>query len=85
MSKDEQLFAQLVYLFHATAMQALGKIKNPVTEKIDRNLEQAEQSIDMLNMLKARTANNLSANEQRLLEMTLSELRLNFVDEKAKG
>lgn len=81
----DRLFLQLVYLFHATAMQALGKIKNPVTDKIERNLDQARESIDMLAMLKEKTNNNLSSDETRLLEMTLSELRLNYVDEQKKG
>ena len=36
----EALFTQLVAIFHGSAMVALGKIKNPATDKIERNLDQ---------------------------------------------
>ena len=85
MTDTGQQFMQLVYLFHATTMQALGKIKNPVTDKVERNMAQASESIGMLEMLKEKTKGNLNADENRFLEMTLSELRLNFVDEQQKG
>lgn len=81
MNKEEQLFAQLLYIFHSSGMQGLGKVMNPVTNKIDRNLEQAKQSIDMLEMLRDKTKGNLSPESERLLSQFLSDLRLNYVDE----
>ena len=85
MEKDDQLFVQLLYIFHSSAMQALGKLKNPVTGKIEKNTEQAKQAIDMLSMLKEKTANNLSPELTRLLETFLTELKLNYVDELNKN
>jgi hypothetical protein len=41
MNKNDQLFIQLMYIFHSSAMVAMGKLKNPATDKIERNLEQA--------------------------------------------
>ncbi len=81
MNKEEQLFAQLLYIFHSSGMQGLGKVMNPVTNKIDRNLEQAKQSIDMLEMLRDKTKGNLSPESERLLSQFLSDLRLNYDDE----
>jgi F0F1-type ATP synthase membrane subunit b/b' len=81
----EALFTQLVAIFHGSAMVALGKIKNPATDKIERNLDQAKQAIDMLEMLKEKTKGQLSQNEQRLLESSLTDLRLNYLDESQKG
>ncbi len=81
MNKEEQLFAQLLYIFHSSGMQGLGKVMNPVTNKIERNLEQAKQSIDMLEMLRDKTKGNLSSESERLLSQFLSDLRLNYVDE----
>ena len=81
MNKEEQLFAQLLYIFQSSGMQGLGKVMNPVTNKIDRNLEQAKQSIDMLEMLRDKTKGNLSPESERLLSQFLSDLRLNYVDE----
>jgi hypothetical protein len=80
----ELQFAQLVAVFHSSAMVALGKLKNPATDRIERNLEQAKHAIDTLEMLKAKTAGNLSDTEKRMLEHSLTELRLNYVDELKK-
>lgn len=80
----ELLFAQLVSIFHSSAMVALGKLKNPATDKIERNLEQAKQAIDMLEMLRVKTSGHLSDNEKRMLDASLTDLRLNYVDETKK-
>lgn len=84
MNKNDQLFIQLMYIFHSSAMVAMGKLKNPATDKIERNLEQAQQSIDILEMIREKTKGNLSPDLQRTLDGFLTELRLNFVDEKNK-
>lgn len=81
MDKNDQLFASLLYLFHTTGMQGLGKLMNPVTQKIEKNVDQAKESIEMLEMLKQKTQGNLSSDLSRLLEQFLTDLRLNYVDE----
>lgn len=78
-------FAQLVAIFHSSAMVALGKIKNPATDRIERNLEQAKHAVDTLEMLRVKTNGNLTDNEKRILDHALTELRLNYVDELKKG
>jgi hypothetical protein len=82
--KQQALFMQLVLMFHQAAWQQLGKIPNPMANKVERDLEQARMSIDLLDMLKARTQGNLSEDESRMLEQVLRELKLNFVDELDK-
>ena len=84
MKKNDQLYLQLLYLMHHTAMQELGKIENPITGKAERNLEKAQQAIDMLEMLKEKTEGNLSEDLSKTQQMMWSELRLNFVDEANK-
>ena len=79
--KDEFHFVQLVMTFQAAAMQQMGKLQNPITQKVERNLDQARFSIDMLEMIQNKTKNNLSENERKFLEHTLYELRMNYVDE----
>ena len=80
----ELLFAHLVSIFHSSAMVALGKLKNPATDKIERNLEQAKQAIDMLEILRVKTNGQLTDNEKRMLDASLTDLRLNYVDENKK-
>jgi len=78
------LFMQLVMQNQQIAMMAMGKIKNPVTDKIDRNLEYAKVSIDTLDMLQARTKGNLTEYEEKFLSEALKDLKLNYVDEVEK-
>jgi len=82
--KSEFYFVQLVITFQAAAMQQMGKLQNPITQKVERNLDQARSSIDMLEMLQDKTMSNLTENEQKLLEHTLYELRMNYLDEVKK-
>lgn len=82
--KNDALFASLLMMFHSAAMQHLGKVKNPVTDKIERNLEQAQAIIDMFDMLKAKTKANLKADEEKFLLNLAQELKLNYVDEVSK-
>jgi len=79
------LFLALVQSFQAAAMQQMGKIVNPFTQKIERDMPQAKLSIEMLEMLKERTTGNLMREEARLLDHILTELRLNYVDEAQRG
>jgi len=78
------LFMQLIIQNQQIAMMAMGKIKNPVTDKIDRNLEHAKIYIDTLDMLQVKTKGNLSEYEEKFLTETLKELKLNYVDEVDK-
>ncbi len=82
---NEFLFMQLVMMFQGAAYQQMGKVMNPATQKVERNLEQAKGSIDMIGMLEEKTKGNLSENEKQMLEHTLYELRMNYVDELNKG
>ena len=85
MNENDKLFLQLLYIFHASAMQGLGKIKNPVTGKIEKNMDQAKQSISMIEMIKEKTHNNLGHDLHCALESFLTELRMNYVDEVNKN
>jgi hypothetical protein len=64
-------------------MQQMGKTINPLTSKLERSLEQARFSIDTLAMLREKTRGNLSEDLERLLDSTLLQLRMNYVEEVA--
>jgi hypothetical protein len=78
------LFMQLIIQNQQIAMMSMGKIKNPVTDRIERNLEHAKIYIDTLDMLLAKTKGNLSDYEEKFLIETLKDLKLNYVDEVDK-
>ena len=83
MEKNDQLFMQLIYMFHTSAMQGLGKIADP-TGQVNRNLEYVSQTIDIMEMLKVKVKGNISEDIEKMLDGMLSELKLNYVDEKGK-
>ena len=82
--KSDPLFINLVLTLHNAAMLHMGKVKNPLSDKVERDMSQAEMSIDMLDMLKNKSVGNLTDEENSILSRTLNELKMNFMDEKAK-
>ena len=49
--KEEQLFIYFVGTFQSRAWIALGKMKNPITNRKERKLKQASFYIDLLDMM----------------------------------
>jgi hypothetical protein len=86
--EDRQLYDELFRLFvmqqQQLVMMFLGKLVNPQTNEIARDLDSARFSIDLLGMLEAKTKGNLSSDEERLLGQVLTTARLNFVEEAAR-
>lgn len=85
LSEDQQqqmLFMMLVQQHQQIAMMGLGKIKNPSTDEIERDLKSAKFAIDTLLMLQKFTDGNLPKELKNYLEQTLSTLRLNYAEEK---
>lgn len=83
-SGDEMRFIQLIAMFQMAAMQHMGKLANPVTNEIERDLPQARASIDMLETIEHRTQGNRTPAEDEFMEKVLFELRMNYVDETGR-
>ncbi len=81
---DDQLFVTLVTDLITQAWVALGKIKHPATDKIERSIPAARLIIDMLDMLNRKTAGNRSEVEDRLLLDSLQQLKINYIAEADK-
>ena len=82
LSKKEQLFMYLVGTFQSSAWIALGKIENPMTEKIKVNTDQASFYIDLLDLMQEKMRDNLTDYEEQMLINTVSELKLNLIDKR---
>jgi hypothetical protein len=82
--KANELFVALIYSLQMQAMMNLGKLKNPATDTIEKSLEGAQVSIDMLEMLAEKTRNNITEEIDRVLKSIISDLKLNYVEESAK-
>lgn len=58
----------------------LGLAPRPGTSKPEVDLELARQNIDLLDLMKQKTRNNLTAEEEKLLDNLLFETRMRFVE-----
>jgi hypothetical protein len=83
--KLNPMFLQLALSLQSAAWYQMGKTVSPISGKIERDLDQAKASIDMLVMLKEKTAGNLSDEEKKILENIVYTLQMNYVDERNKG
>lgn len=77
------MFMELVIMLSSSAMQHLGKIINPMTGKTELNLDAAQATIDMVEMIEVKTKGNLDRDEDRLIKNTLTSLRMNYVETAA--
>ncbi|MCA9028723.1 MAG: DUF1844 domain-containing protein [Planctomycetaceae bacterium] len=73
-------FATMVHMFSTQAMVALGLIPSPVDGKADQQLSLAKHFIDLLGVLEEKTQGNLADNEKSLLDNSLHELRMAYVE-----
>jgi hypothetical protein len=72
-------FEQLVQSIYMTAMMQLGAAAHE-GQQPQVDILGARQSIDMLGVLAEKTKDNLTAEETRLLDSALFELRLAFLE-----
>jgi len=77
---DKVMFMNLVMMLSTSAIQQLGKLENPITNKIEIDLEGAQATIDMIEMLEKKTKGNLDKDEEALVRQTLSALQMHFVE-----
>jgi hypothetical protein len=72
-------FAFLVVSLRAQAEMQLGLMQFGEEQKAEPDLPLARHTIDLMGMLVDKTKGNLTLEEQRLLENSLTELRFRFV------
>ncbi len=77
---EEQLdFFNYIASLGFQAMIFLGEIPNPISNQIDKNLKQAKFLIDTLVLLKDKTLGNLTKEEAELLDGSVYELQMRYV------
>jgi hypothetical protein len=72
-------FTFLILSMQAQTQMQLGLMHFSEEEKPEPQLELARHTIDMMAVLMEKTKGNLTMDEQRLLENSLTELRFRFV------
>lgn len=83
MSREEMmsaLFAHLIIQNTNMALMFLGKVPHPQSGETVQDLETAKMFIDQLEMLEAKTKGNLTKDEEKLLQQSLTHLHMTFVE-----
>jgi hypothetical protein len=75
-------FTGFILSLSTAAMYHFGDIPDPYTQKREKNLTAARQTIDILSMIQEKTRGNLDEQEKEILGGALYELRMRFVKEK---
>jgi len=73
-------FMTFVLSLASSVQVHMGLLPNPSTDKQEKNMELAKQTIDILGMLQDKTKGNLNKEEERLLESLLYDLRMKYVE-----
>ena len=77
----EMDFSSFIFSLSTSALLHLGEVPDPLTQKTEKNLPLAKQTIDILGMLKEKTRGNLTGDEEKLLDNFLTDLRWRYVRE----
>ncbi|MBA4377581.1 MAG: hypothetical protein C0395_02840 [Gemmatimonas sp.] len=82
--KHDQSLMMLALNLQTGALVQLGKLADPQSGQMRRDLEGARLSIDLLDMLKAKTKGNAHPEVAGLLSRAAMDLKLNYMDELKK-
>lgn len=77
-------FPTFVLSVASAAMMGLGLAPRPDSGKQETDLEMARQNIDLLELIQQKTKNNLTPDEQKLLDRVLYEVRTKFLEVSKK-
>ena len=75
-------FSTLIMSFASAAMISLGRMPDPVSGQVCKDLALAKQNIDIISLLQEKTKGNLLPEEVNMIEGILYELRINYVEAK---
>jgi len=78
-------FSTFILSLASTALVQLGEVPNPESGQLEQNLALGKHTIDVLDMLRSKTASCLDDEEQRLIDGILYELRMKYVLKTPSG
>ena len=75
-------FSAFVTSLGIQAFIKMGELQPPDAEKVEIDLGVAQETIDLLLLLKEKTKGNLTPDEEKLLSSLIADLQLKFVQHK---
>lgn len=83
--KVEVRFSSFILMLGTTALQHMGEIPNPTSNKKEQNEELARLTVDTISMLKEKTQGNLTKEEETLILELEGNLHQKFAETFGKG
>jgi hypothetical protein len=80
----EVSFASFIMSLGTSVFFHLGDLPHPETGVAEKNLPLAKQTIDLLGVLREKTRNNLTPEEENIFDHLLYDLRMRYVKEISK-
>jgi len=80
-TKHDQVLMSLAMNLQGIAMVQLGKLSSPASGEVERDLEGARGTIDILEMLKVKCRTGTPEPVVRLLDQAVMDLQMNYLDE----
>ncbi len=81
MPLPEVTLSSFIFSLASSAFVHLGAVPDPNTGEVNKNLDLAKQTIDLLGLLRDKTKGNLTAEEENLFDPLLYDLRMKYVKE----
>jgi hypothetical protein len=58
----------------------MGLVAHPLKGAVQKDLRQARYTIDIISMLEEKTRGNVTAEERKVMERVLGDLRMRFLE-----
>ena len=75
-------FSTLAMSIGSSALMSMGQVQHPETGETSKDFKIAQFNIDLLVLLKDKTKNNLSSDEEKFLCSLISDLQFKFLEAK---
>lgn len=78
-------FTTLIMSFASAAMFSMGRVPDPATGAVHKDLLIAQQNIEIIMLLHEKTRGNLTADEEKLMDQVLYELKMSYLAAVKEG
>ncbi|MBN2719679.1 MAG: DUF1844 domain-containing protein [Proteobacteria bacterium] len=78
-------FSTFIFSLFSSALIQMGDMADPMTGQVDKNLQAAQQTIDIIDMMISKTKGNLTDEEEKLIKSASAELKWKYLDAVREG
>ncbi len=73
-------FKEYIFFLYTNVMLGLGLLENPLTKQKEENVQLAEFTIKILDMIKEKTEGNLTDEEKSFLDTHLADAKMKYLE-----